>query len=189
MIRSMFHLRLCFLFILLAGLARAEELRVPVRDRDDFVLDLPEKWHSQTRLLTSDQFPEVMILNEDRTLQIHLLAIWSDPPYKNPTAEDLRKINKQTIELVRPRAVESEIELHELAAPGLPGCYFSATDRAPAPGGFKYLISGSLGLSELTINFSIATKEQKPDAAITAFAVIRSIRRAAVKKAPQLTQK
>jgi hypothetical protein len=58
-------------------------------------------------------------------------------------------------------------------APG-PGYYFSATDREPKPGEFKYLTQGMLLVGDVIVAFSILTNDAQEKVRDQALAMLKS---------------
>lgn len=164
----------------------AEELRVPLPGRDDLVIDLPAQWRAQVRRPHAELPPSVAISGPDATaLQMLVTPIWpvgSAP--RGPTADELRALTQAGAARARPRAVEAELPLKDLGAAGKTGYYFSATDRAPEPGGYKYLTQGVLGMNELRVTFTVLANGAPQEPVAQALDLLRSLRRTPASKAP-----
>ena len=55
-----------------------------------------------------------------------------------------------------------------------PGYYFTATDRAPKAGEYKYLLQGMVKVSELVVTFTILTNAGQEPIAHQALSMIKS---------------
>lgn len=82
-----------------------------------------------------------------------------------------------------PQATERELKLIDLGSSGKPGFYFSATDKAPEPDGFKYLTQGAIAVDELRVAFTILSNGENNQAVAQALEMLRSVRRARSKGA------
>ena len=165
--------------------ALAAELRVPLPGRDDLVMDLPEGWHAQIRRPRPELPPTVEITGADAAaLQVLDTPIWPVAPAQTPTANDIRALVQGAADRARPRAVEAELKLSDLAATGRHGYYFSATDRTPEPGGFRHLTQGAVAEGELRVSFTILANGEADEPTSQALALLRSMRRAPAHKAP-----
>lgn len=160
--------------------ALAEELRVPLPGRDDLVIDLPAPWRAQVRRPHAELPPSVAISGPDaKALQMLITPIWpvgSAP--KAPTAEELRALVQAGATRAKPKAVESDLPLQDLGAPGKTGYYFAATDRAPEPGGYQHLTQGVLGMNELRVTFTVLINGAPQEPTAQALELLRSLRRA-----------
>ena len=165
---------------------RAEELRVPLPGRDDLVIDLPAQWRAQVRRPHAELPPSVAISGPDATaLQMILTPIWpAGSSSRAPTADELRAQVQSGATQAKSRAVEAELPLKDLGASGKTGYYFSATDRAPEPGGYKYLTQGVLGMNELRVAFTVLANGQSQEPTAQALELLRSLRRAPASKSP-----
>ncbi|MEO6277204.1 hypothetical protein [Roseateles sp.] len=159
--------------------AVAAELRVPLPNRDDLVMDLPNGWHGQINRPRAELPPTVAISGPNAaTLQVLVTPIWPMAGAKAPAPDDIRAMVQRALDRTRPRAVEPELKLHDLDATGKVGYYFSATDAAPAPGEFKSMTQGAVGMGELRVTFTILINGEPAEPTSQALALLRSMRRA-----------
>jgi hypothetical protein len=90
------------------------------------------------------------------------------------TAIKMRHSVQQTADKVKPSATEQYLPVEQLTgAPG-PGYYFSATDREPKPGEFKYLTQGMLLVGDVVVGFSILTNDAQEKVRDQALATLKS---------------
>ena len=75
----------------------------------------------------------------------------------------MRQLVQQSVELVRSEAAEKTIEVKELKGSPWKGYYFSISDRAPKPEGFKYMTQGAMLIGNLLTTFTILTNEGQLD--------------------------
>lgn len=176
------HLRRLVLLSGAAWLAaaplQARDLRVPLPERNDLVLHLPESWQSQVRGRDGKQPPVVAISGGDpRTFQMLLTPSWTPRGAKPPTTAEVRRIAQAAADQLKPRMVESEIALKDLAAPGKSGFYFAATFKQPEAGGFRHLTQGAIGFEDLRITFSIFATDATQGLVPRALDVLRNLER------------
>jgi len=67
------------------------------------------------------------------------------------------------------------IEIRTLKVDGGTGYYFSATDRAPNPGEYKYLTQGMLPVGELVVTFTILSNDGGEAAVSAALTLLRDL--------------
>ena len=90
------------------------------------------------------------------------------------TAIKMRHSVQQAADKVKPSAVEQYLPVEALTgAPG-PGYYFSATDREPKPGEFKYLTQGMLLAGDVVLSFGILTNDAQEKVRDEALAMVKS---------------
>lgn len=166
--------------LFMAMSATAEELRVPLQGRDDLVVNLPVGWQGQVRRARPDLPPTIAIAGSPAgSLQMLITPIWPSGSGKGATPDELRGLVRGAADQVRSQAVERDIEISELGAPGKTGYFFSVTDRQPEPGGYKYMTQGAMGLDELRITFTVLVNGDPNAPRATALEVLRTLRRAA----------
>ncbi len=73
-----------------------------------------------------------------------------------------------------PHAVETTIPVQTLSGPHAHGCYLFATDRAPAPGEWKYLTQGMVNIDGSAFAFTILTNDGQEAVAKAALELIRT---------------
>lgn len=96
-----------------------------------------------------------------------------------PDADAIRGLVSASAQKLAPRAVEKELAIKPLDGPSCKGYYFRATDRAPAPGEWKYLIQGIVrvgGADGVDVEFDILTNDGQEAVAKAALEMIRNAR-------------
>ena len=180
----MFKALLSALVIAVAVPATAGELSVQLPGREGLVLSLPSGWRGQVDQSGAGMPPTITITsNEPSAFQILVTPLWPVGSAKAPTAADVRNLVQGATEQVRSRAVERDLPLTELSAPGKLGYYFSATDREVEPNGYKYLTQGAVGFGELRVTFTILMNRRPQETAAKALEVVRTMRRTPAKSA------
>lgn len=168
------------LLLFLGSSAMAAEVRVPLPDRDDFVLEVPDEWRHQVRRERADHPPTIALTSANRLeLVVLITPLWAanaSIPVGNP--DDLRKLVQGAANAVKSRAVEENLALVEFSAPGKMGYYFSATDKAPEENGYKYLTQGAVGFNDLRVTFTILINGEQDRMSQQALQILRSLRRA-----------
>jgi hypothetical protein len=90
------------------------------------------------------------------------------------TAIHMRHNVQQAADKVKPSALEPYLPVEPLnGAPGQ-GYYFSATDREPKPGEYKYLTQGMLLVGDVVVSFSILTNDAQEKVKDQALAMLKS---------------
>ena len=171
--------------VLVAGVAlalatplEARDLRVPLPERNDLVLHLPESWESQVRGRDSNQPPVVAVSGGDpRSFQMLLTPAWTPRGARAPTTAEVRQIAQAAADKLKARVVESDVALKDMAAPGKTGFYFAATFKQPEAGGFRHITQGAIGFEDLRITFSIFATDATLGLVPRALEVLRTLER------------
>lgn len=162
----------------LATSLEARDLRVPLPQRNDLVLHLPEAWQSQVRGRDASQPPVVAVSGGDpRSFQMLLTPAWTPRGAKAPTAAEVRHIAQAAADKLRARVAETDIALKDMAAPGKTGFYFAATFKQPEAGGFRHITQGAIGFEDLRITFSIFATDATQGLVPRALEVLRTLER------------
>lgn len=158
---------LCFAFALLAAGAAASqtstvaERRFTLPDHGVFVIQVPGDWNSQLRQ-PPGRLPPTIAFGPRSGIPFRVLVttIWPATKDRPPQSRDqLHALVERGAQGVRSQVVESELRIVEFQGHSGPGFYFSATDRAPKPGEFKFMTQGILRVGELSVTFTILTNE------------------------------
>jgi hypothetical protein len=94
------------------------------------------------------------------------------------TLDEIKTILENLIEVhIKPQAIETEFPLTPLDGNSLRGLYFSATDRGPKPGEYKYIIQGEAFAGDGTsrVMFTILTNDGGEETAKQALAMLKGI--------------
>ena len=167
------------LALFMAISAEAGELRVPLQGHDDLVIDLPAGWQGQVPRTSSNMPPTITITGSPSgSLEMLITPVWPNASAKALTPDELRGLVRGAADQAHTQAVERDIEISELGAPGKPGYYFSATHRQPEPGGYKYMTQGAMRLNELRVTFTVLINGDPKVPRATALALLRTLRRA-----------
>lgn len=145
------------IFVLFLAIpATATEFSVSLPGRDDYVLTVPDSWIVQTRRPRADLPPTVAVTSkEGDAIRALITPIWPIGNAKTPTQDLVRSLVEGAAKEAQPRAVERSLPLQRITGPSTNGYYFSATDRQPGMGGYKYQTQGMIVLDELSIMFTI----------------------------------
>jgi hypothetical protein len=139
---------------------------------DDSKLELaiPAGWKDELKEKSIALSPR-----EGAPFQVVLMPVARQKPGASAeTAIQMRHNVQQSADKVKPSALESYLSVEPLpGAPG-PGYYFSATDREPKPGEFKYLTQGMLLVGDVVVSFSILTNDAQEKVKDQALAMLKS---------------
>jgi len=141
-------------------LASAGEIRLPLDEHAELVLDAPADWQGQ---LKSDT-PRIRLLRlqgKDPNVFLGLVTLLQGPA-DGPVIDDakVRGLVEQSAKEASAQAVEPVLDLLPLRAAGGTGYYFSATDRAPKPGEYKFMTQGSLSFGHTVLMFTLMSNQE-----------------------------
>lgn len=152
------------LTLLIANAATAGELalqRFPLPGHGVLVIAVPDAWQVQVGQPPGDLPPTLKFsAHSGPAFEALITPIWSMDGRAAPMdAASLRKEVESAAEAAKPQAVERALEIKTLKGTSGTGYYFSATDRAPKPGEYKYLTQGIIPIGGLTVTFTILTND------------------------------
>jgi hypothetical protein len=166
--------------LLLAGLAlapqaaRAIEARVPSPGGGTLVLTVPDGWRHVSK---PGRTPTVAF--KPPADEAFLVLVSTFLPRTGPsTPQAVRQLMENALAQARPQAEEgAKLALQDLSGASVHGFYFSATDKAPKPGEYKYLIQGAFLVRGMPAVFTILTNEDSRYAAGLALLMFSTARR------------
>lgn len=133
----------------------------PLPNIGQLQLQMPTEWKDLVRQPEQGLPPTITLVPaQGNSFEVLITPFWAvHPGIVVPEPEEIRKIVRQTADEAKSQAIEQVIPLKEIAGTSGIGYYFSATDRAPKPGEFKYLTQGTLRVGELALMFTVLTND------------------------------
>lgn len=124
-------------------------------------LAVPAGWQVEVEQ-PSPQQPTTLDFSPRAGAPFHVMitALRGAPPASAlPDPAGLRDRVAEAAKAASAESVESTVVVKPLPGPANPGYYFTATDRAPKPGEFKYLTQGLIRIGRLDAAFSVLTND------------------------------
>jgi len=165
-----------FSFCLLAGHAWAEEVRISIPGGGTLVLPTPEGWRNSMQV---GLVPTASITpasgNAFQVLVSPLVA--HDGRMAPSSSESLRRLVETGASSAKTQSVERSLPIQSFASGEVHGNYYSATDRAPKPGEFKYMTQGAMSVSGLPVAFTILSNGNAQEAVEPALRMLGAARK------------
>ena len=150
--------------------ADGEKKAFALPDSSKLELAIPAGWKDELKEKSIAVSPR-----EGAPFQVVLTPVARQKPGTSAdTAIQMRHHVQQAADKIKPSALEQYLAVEQLTgAPG-PGYYFSATDREPKPGEFKYLTQGMLLVGDVVVSFAILTNDTQEKVRDQALAMLKS---------------
>jgi len=141
-----------------------------------FQMKVPASWKEEVKQ-QSDNLPPTITLRpaSGDQFQIIITPFWKeseDAPALNDYA--VRRMVQRAADKAQPNAVEKTLKIIYLEGSSGHGYYFSATDKAPEPGSYKFLTQGMLLVDELAVTYTILTKDEQKEVDGAALTMLQS---------------
>jgi hypothetical protein len=155
---------------------KTNDRRYPLPDHGFFQMKVPTSWKDELRQ-PRDRLPPTIVLQPasgDR-FQVLITPIWlagKDVPL--PSGEAIRQQVQRAAESAKSQAVEETLKVMELQGSSGRGYYFSATDKAPKPGEYKFMTQGIMRVGELIATFTIHTNDSQKEVVNDALTMLKS---------------
>ncbi len=165
--------------LLTAGAWAADESglrQYELPNRDTLELQLPTGWVDHIEQPSGGGPPTIEFATAaGGPSQVFVTPEWADPTTRE-TRElpALREAIRDAAERTRHESRENPLEVRQLNGANGVGYYFSATDRNPGPGEFKYMSQGALQVGSLTLWFTILTNDGEDTVAVEALTVLQT---------------
>ncbi len=140
-------------------------------------VSLPALWEVQIEQ-PPDDLPPTIIFGPKSDLPFEMLItpVWQMEDNQLPwTSGEIEQIVKKSAIAAQSQALEKTIKIISFEGSMGKGFYFSATDRNPGQGEFKYLTQGMINIGQLAITFTILTNENQESIKEMALNVIKGI--------------
>lgn len=150
--------------------------RYPLPDHGSIQLKIPVSWADDLRQ-PSHRLPPTIAFKpkSGKRFEILITPIWPEPRSASlPNSEKIRQLVQQAAERAKLQSVEKTLHLIELKSVSGNGYYFSATDRAPEPEGYKYMTQGTMRVRSLMVMFTLLTNDGQEKVINDAFSMLKS---------------
>jgi hypothetical protein len=144
-------------------------------DNSKLELTIPAGWKDELKTQQGSKAATITLTPREGALfEVSVTPIGRQRPgVSADTAIQMRENVQQAADKIKPSALEPYLPTEELTgAPG-PGYYFSATDREPKPGEFKYLTQGMLLVGDAIVAFSVLTNDGQEKVKDEALAMLK----------------
>ena len=91
--------------------------------------------------------------------EVMISVIWRSGSDSTIYESALRDQTESAAASTLPSATEAQLSIQEITGTEGHGYYFTATDKAPKPGEYKYLAQGMLKLKDVALAFTVLTNE------------------------------
>jgi hypothetical protein len=139
------------------------------------VLAVPEAWTAELESAPDRGPPTVRLRpRAGPRFEILVTALWPAGSATLPDEAMLRAEVAAAATAAAPQSVERRLPIEALAGTAVRGFYFSATDRAPAPGEYKYLTQGMALTGQVVLAFTVLTNDGQGEVASAALELVRT---------------
>jgi len=158
--------------------AVASEHAYPLQNHTGLVLPVPDDWKEEIRSARSDGSQALFFTPQNGTafaVAVTPIVAMKDGSTLPDTAA-IRGLVSASAQRLASRTVEKQLSIRPIIGPSCKGYYFLVTDRAPAPGEWKYLTKGIARVGGINVAFDILTNDGQEAVAKAALDMIRHAR-------------
>jgi hypothetical protein len=157
------------------GLVSAAPQNFPLPGHGALLLNVPEGWKAGLKQPAGGLPPTIGLGPQSGAPFVVLItAVWGTSPGEAvPDDAKIRSTVTLAAKSAEGQSVEGVLSLKDLAGSSGRGYYFRATDRAPAPGEWKYLSQGMIRTGAIALTFTILTNDGQAAAEKAALEMIR----------------
>lgn len=151
--------------VLAATVSFADEAKAtrsfPLPQMGKLELTMPAEWRDQLRQPPQGLPPTIVLAPATgNSFQVLITPLWAvRPGMVVPGKDEIRRLVQGAANQAKRQAVEKAIPLRELTGFSGAGYYFTATDKAPKPGEFKYLTQGTVRVGKIALTFTVLTND------------------------------
>lgn len=167
---------LAFSLCVLTGRAWAEEVRVPVPGGGALILSVPEGWHNSMQAGPGSTVS--LTPASGNAFQVLVSPLVAESGRVAPSSrESLRRLVESGASSAKTQSVEKSLPIQSFGSGEVQGSYYSATDRAPKPGEFKYMTQGAMSVNGLPVAFTILSNGNAQGAVAPALRMLSAARK------------
>lgn len=150
--------------------------RYVLTDHGSIQLKTPDSWKHELQQPPSHPAPTIVFKPKSgptfEVLITPLRPVTKDGNF--PNSEKIKQIVEKGVEHAKLRSIEKKIQVKELRGAVNQGYYFSATDRTPEPGGYKYMTQGAILIGDLIVMFTILTNDGQDNVITEALSMLKN---------------
>jgi hypothetical protein len=164
-------------FAFIAAAEQTRERRYPLADHGVFQMKVPTSWKDEVVEPTDSRLPPRIVLRpaSGDLFQISIIPFWKESEGAPSLSDTMaRQMVQRAVDVAQPNAAEKPLKIVDLQGSSGRGYYFSATDKAPQPGSYKFLTQGILPVGELAVAFTILSNDAKKDVESTALTMLKT---------------
>jgi hypothetical protein len=143
----------------LSTAAAASSVKFELVNHGTLTLAVPDGWKSELKQ-PPNQLPPTIILkpSEGHPGEVFITAVWPVSPERAlPDDATLRSQVARAAKQLESQSVEGTLPLTALNGKQGHGFYFTATDRAPKPGEYSYMLQGLIRVGDIALAFTLLT--------------------------------
>ncbi len=150
-------------------------------EHGEMTLQVPANWAVNVQQ-PKDALPPTITFapQSGAAFEMLITPVWTFNKHPQLTSQELHTLAQKGLEQARPQAVEKDIPIREFRSVDGPGYYYSLTDStvtaASPPGDFKYLTRGLMGLSGLTVTYTVLTQAANSEVVSQALGLLKTAR-------------
>jgi hypothetical protein len=132
-----------------------------IPDHGELVLRVPQAWKDGLRQ-SPDKLPPTITFSPSSGAPFKVMVTaggGANPGMQAPDMNTLRQQVESAAKNIATQAVEKSLKLQELTGPAIHGFYFSATDKAPKKGEYKFVTQGIARVGGIVLVFAIFTND------------------------------
>lgn len=145
-------------------------------------LAVPSTWSTDLRRAPGRLPPTLEIRQQaGAPFEILITVIW--PMRQEIPLPDLPTLHEEVASAAKTaqsQAIDTRIVVRDLVGPTVRGYYFSATDRAPKEGEYKYMTQGAARVGRINLAFTILTNDGQESVVKAALKMLREATHLAV---------
>ncbi len=168
-----------FLALAIANVVAAKDSTMrsyQLPDKGYIQLVVPTSWRDELRQ-PPDRLPPTIVFtpNSGTSFQILLTPMFSiRQGMVLPDPQEMRASVERAAQHAKNQAVEKTLPVVEFVGTSGVGYYFSATDKAPKSGEYKYMTQGMFRLGDLASTFTVLTNDGGAEVVSDALSVFKS---------------
>jgi hypothetical protein len=163
----------------LPSYAEEREIReYPVPGHGILQLNVPKSWKDEVREATDNRPSTINFRPKVGNEFVMIITpIWnSEEENLFGTEEKIRALVENDWKAFSKKAKESKPTLHQLSGTGSDGFYYTATDKAPKKGEYKYLLRAGIGVGDLLLSVTLLSHKKDSPAIKDGLHILREAR-------------
>lgn len=161
--------------------ASAKEYVFPKMSAGKVLADIPTDWSGTAPPVampeaTTSRFTPAS--SPDRVVLVTVMQVIPGSPFANTSREGIEKLVATSAGQAATQSEEGSLKVENFSSETVFGAYFSATDRAPPPGEYKYMTQGVASFGNLAVNFTALSHDDPDETKDVLLGILKSLKMA-----------
>ena len=168
----------CVLGLVAPSNAESKQFAYPEMIGGTLSVEIPDDWSGSLKGPSIPEIASARFQSDSATeplVLITLIAAEPGSPFANASPQSIKEIVSKSASRAAMTSVEGMLKVESFTSESMFGSYFSATDRAPPEGEFKYMSEGVASFGDFAVTFTALSHTAPVESRDIMLKIVRSL--------------